>query len=274
MVTLPSSEPEPADQSPHLARQVAESFGIDAARYDRTRPSYPAAMIDRILAAAPGQDILDVGCGTGIAARQFRDAGCTVLGVEPDARMADFARETGIDVEIGTFENWDPAGRTFDAVIAGTAWHWVDPVLGTARAVQVLRPGGRFAAFWPVVQLPPDAAQAFATVYRRHLPDTPVARIADRPALEVYQPMLDLVAKGIHDSGAFTVPEQWRFDWHHTYTRDEWLDQIPTHGTLTQTPSDTLAAVLDGIGAAIDALGGTFTASYATVVITASVQPG
>ncbi|MGW3626958.1 methyltransferase domain-containing protein [Streptomyces sp. NPDC000880] len=32
---------------------------------------------------------LDVGCGTGIAARQFQAVGCRVLGVEPDARMAD-----------------------------------------------------------------------------------------------------------------------------------------------------------------------------------------
>lgn len=29
---------------------------------------------------------------TGIAGRQFQAAGCTVLGVEPDARMDDFAR--------------------------------------------------------------------------------------------------------------------------------------------------------------------------------------
>lgn len=274
MVTLPPSGPEPADQSPHRARHIAESFGIDAARYDRTRPAYPTAMIERILAASPGKDVLDVGCGTGIATRQFRDAGCTVLGVEPDARMADFARGTGVDVEVGTFEEWDPAGRTFDAVIAGTAWHWVDPVRGTARAAQVLRPGGRLAAFWPLAQLPPAAAAAFAAVYRRLLPDTPVAKVADRPALEIYQPILDTVAKGIRESGAFTEPQQWQFDWRHTYTRDEWLDQIPTHGTLTQAPPDTLTAVLDGIGAAIDALGGTFTASYATVVVTAALRPG
>ncbi|MEC3953316.1 class I SAM-dependent methyltransferase [Nocardia sp. CDC153] len=270
MVTLPPREPESDDRSPHLAREVAESFGVDAARYDRTRPTYPTAMIDRILAASPGKDVLDVGCGTGIVARQFRAAGCTVLGVEPDSRMAEFARETGIEVEIGTFEQWDPAGRTFDAVIAGTAWHWVDPVAGAAQAARVLRPGGRFAAFWPVPQMPPEARTAFAAVYRKHLPDSPMSLVADRPALDLYQTMLAKADKGIRETASFTTPEQWRFDWQRTYTRDEWLDQIPTHGALTQTPPDVLAAVLEDIGTAIDAMGGTFTIDYATMVITAS----
>ncbi|HUD80594.1 MAG TPA: methyltransferase domain-containing protein [Streptosporangiaceae bacterium] len=76
----------------HQHREVAESFGSDAARYDRARPSYPGALIDRIIAGSPGADVLDVGCGTGIAARQFQAAGCRVLGVDPDPRVADLTR--------------------------------------------------------------------------------------------------------------------------------------------------------------------------------------
>jgi hypothetical protein len=67
-----------------------------------------------------------------------------VLGVEPDARMAGFARRTGVEVEMATFEAWEPAGRTFDAVVAGQAWHWVNPVAGAAKAAQVLREAGGF----------------------------------------------------------------------------------------------------------------------------------
>src|SRR6202453_3786163 len=146
---------------PHQYRQVAESFGVDPGLYDRARPSYPHALVARIVAASPGLAGLAVACGTGIAARQFRAAGCRVLGVEPDARMADFARRTGIEVEVATFEAWDSAGRTFDAVVAGTAWHWVDPVAGAAKAAQVLRPGGRLAPFHHVFQAPPEVMEAF-----------------------------------------------------------------------------------------------------------------
>jgi hypothetical protein len=42
-----------------------------------------------------------------------------VLGVEVDKRMAEFARREGFDVEVAAFEDWDAAGRTFDAIIAG-----------------------------------------------------------------------------------------------------------------------------------------------------------
>jgi len=33
---------------------VAESFGTDPGRYDRARPSYPAALVEWIVAASPG----------------------------------------------------------------------------------------------------------------------------------------------------------------------------------------------------------------------------
>lgn len=85
-------------------RLTAESFGTDAEGYDRARPGYPDALVARVVAQSPGSDVLDVGCGTGIAARQFQAAGCTVLGVEPDARMAGFARARGLPVEVATFE--------------------------------------------------------------------------------------------------------------------------------------------------------------------------
>lgn len=270
MPTIPPVESRRPDQDIHRLRQAAESFGIDAARYDRTRPPYPDALVQRIVDGSPGPGLLDVGCGTGIAARQFQTAGCTVLGVEPDARMAEFARRTGVAVEVATIEAWDPAGRMFDAVVAGTAWHWVDPVAGAAKAAQVLRPGGLLAPFWHVFQLPPEVAEAFAAVYKRVAPDSPFGFSRPvRSALDGYEVLLAKAADGIRDAGGFRRPERWQFEWEKTYTRDEWLDQLPTTGALTQLAPDKLAEVLTGTGAAIDAMGGRFTMSYTTVAVTA-----
>ena len=119
MPTIEPPRPRPGEIEPHRARQIAESFGTDAARYDRTRPRYPDALVEAVVAASPGRDVLDVGIGTGIAARAFRAAGCRVVGVEPDARMAAFARRDGFEVDEATIEAWDAGGRTFDAVVAG-----------------------------------------------------------------------------------------------------------------------------------------------------------
>jgi len=248
---------------------MAESFGVDPGRYDRARPGYPPALVEQIVAASPGPDVLDVGCGTGIEARQFQAAGCTVLGIEPDARMADFARGTGVAVEVATFETWAAAGRTFDAVVAGTAWHWVDPVAGVAKAAEVLRPGGLLAPFWHVFQTPPEVTDAFVAAYRRVAPDSPVDLAATRSMLDAYQARFATVADAIRDAGGFGEPERWRFDWERSYTRDEWLDRMPTTGALTTLPPDALAEVLAGVGAAIDTLGGSFTMAYATVAVVA-----
>ncbi|MFF1360359.1 class I SAM-dependent methyltransferase [Streptomyces sp. NPDC058297] len=269
MPTLPREQPEPSPAQPHEARRMAESFGVDAQRYDQARPGYPAALVTRIVAEAPGPDVLDVGCGTGIAARQFQAAGCTVLGVEPDARMADFARARGLQVEVGTFETWQPTGRTFDAVIAAQSWHWVDPVAGAAKAARVLRPEGRLAIFGHVYEPPAEVAEPFAAAYRRAVPDSPLNGQPARRPLDLYQAGYAKFADKICEAGQFNDPEQWRYDWEQSYTRDQWLDLLPTTGGLTQLRPAQLAEILDAVGGAIDSLGGRFTMNYTTLAATA-----
>ncbi|MGW7610574.1 class I SAM-dependent methyltransferase [Streptomyces sp. NPDC054766] len=270
MPTVPSEGSGPPANEPHEYRQAAESFGSDAERYDRARPRYPEALVERIVSGSPGTGLLDVGCGTGIAARQFQAAGCTVLGVDPDPRMADVARRLGTEVEVARFEAWDPAGRDFDAVVAAQSWHWVDPVVGAAVAQRVLRPRGRFAAFWHVFQLPAEVGKATAAACRRAMPDSPFGFGAmTRPAVDVYRPMLAKAADGIREVGGFDEPEEWTFTWEWSYTRDAWLDVMPTQGALTRLPADTLASVLEEVGTAIDAMGGRFTMPYTTVAVTA-----
>ncbi|TDD88706.1 class I SAM-dependent methyltransferase [Actinomadura rubrisoli] len=270
MPTIPPERPsEAVPAEAHQARHIAESFGSDAERYDRTRPRYPDALVERIVAANPGPDVLDVGCGTGIAARQFQASGCRVSGVDPDARMAGFARRHGLEVDVATFEDWDPAGREFDAVIAGQSWHWVDPVAGAAKAARVLRPGGRLAVFWYVFQPPSDLAETFTEIYRQVLPDSPLGRGVN-PGLDTYSAFFTKAADGMRQAGAFGDPEQWRFDWDRPYTRDEWLEQVPTFGGHSLVPPAELEALLTDIGAAIDAAGGGFTMHFTAMVVTAA----
>lgn len=258
------------ENDPHRERATAESFGGDAARYDRARPPYPAALIERIVAASPGPALLDVGCGTGIAARQLAAAGCHVLGVDPDARMAAVARAAGVDVEVAGFEAWDPAGRTFDAVTAAQSWHWVDPVRGPTKAAEVLRPGGLLALFTHVFDPPPPVADAFVEAFRHAAPDSPLARQQTRSPRELGAAMYAGFASDIAATGRFGDPDRWHVDWQRDYTRAEWLDLLPTTGALTLMPPDRLRPLLDAVGRAIDAEGGRFTMEYTTLVTTAT----
>ncbi|WP_245966952.1 class I SAM-dependent methyltransferase [Sphaerisporangium album] len=163
--------------------------------------------MERIVAESPRPDFLDVGIGTGIAARQFLAAGRKVLGVEVDARMAEWARQRGLDVEMMAFEAWDPASRQFDAVVSGQAWHWVDPVAGAAKAAEALRPGGRLAVFWNAGHPSPDLAEAFSAVYRRVIPDSLASRQWTTVS-DAYSVLSGRAADGIRDVGAFGEPER------------------------------------------------------------------
>ncbi len=173
-----------------------------------------------------------------------------------------------LDVEVSTFEAWEPAGRRFDVVTAAPSWHWVEPAIGVPKAASVLRPGGRLAIFGHVFEPPEAIARTSAEEYRRMVPGSPFNSDRRRP-LELYQAGYASTAESISESGAFESVEQWRFDWSRPYTREEWLALMPTTGGLTQLPAQQKEKILEAVGGAIDALGGSFTMEYVTLVATA-----
>lgn len=250
---------------------AAVSFGSDPERYDRARPRYPEALIDRIVGAAPGGLVLDIGTATGIVARQLLAAGCRVLGVDPDGRLAEFARRRGVEVEVATFEDWEPAGRAFDAIVAGESWHWVDAAVGAVKAAALLRPGGRVFLFWNTGQPAPGLDEAFIEVYRRVLPAPFADRLTREAMAAAHAALSAKAAEGLQATGAFDEPDESQLSWAQTYTREEWLDALRTSGGAI--PEDQFAQLIDGIGAAIDAAGGSFTMQYTTFVVTAVRRP-
>ncbi|QAY60566.1 class I SAM-dependent methyltransferase [Microbacterium protaetiae] len=254
---------------PFRARTIAEGFGADADAYDRFRPRYPRVFAERVLEGLPAPArAVDVGIGTGLSSLPFRDAGCRVLGVEVDERMAEVARRRGFEVEVARFEEWDAAARTFDLVIAGQTWHWVDPAAGAAKAHDVLEPGGRIAVFWNAGDPAPEIAAGFAEAYRSvetGLPFTPWSA----PQREGYAAFLDAAADGIRASAGFDEPERVRVDWQAVITRDDWLAQVPTSGGHNRIAPEKLDALLAAMGAVIDRAGGEFTMEYATLGVLA-----
>lgn len=270
---MTTSNPSPRTENlPFRNRKLAESFGADAARYDRVRPGYPRDLADQVLTGLPGRRVLDVGIGTGLGSRPFRDAGAEILGVDADPRMAEFARTRGFEVDVARFENWDAAGKCFDAVIAAQAWHWIDPVAGAEKAADVLRPGGRLVLFWNFGDPEPAMAAAFAGVYRSM--DTGLASIPwTTSALDSFPQLSAITTSGIDAADAFTDTTELRFPWVDTITRDSWLDQVPIQRGHDRIPADRLADLLAALGAVIDQHGGTFTMKYTTVAITTTKTP-
>jgi SAM-dependent methyltransferase len=244
-------------------RRRAGSFGDDAEQYDRVRPTYPDALVDQLMADRP-RTVLDVGCGTGIAARLFTARGCRVLGLEPDARMASVARAHGLETEGGQFEQWDAASRQFDLVIAGQAWHWVDPHRGAVKAAEVLRPGGCIGLFWNQAYPKPPVRDAIARAYARCAPELGNGSVLlGQRDPSMYQAIADVV----RDNDRFTAVSMELFPHEAVYPTDIWLELTVTHSDHRTLPPEQLAALLTALRTEIDRSGGQVPVHYETTLV-------
>jgi SAM-dependent methyltransferase len=249
--------PLPADRT-HVDRRRAESFGRQAELYDRARPSYPPPLIDDLVAGQPA-DALDIGTGTGKAARLLAARGVPVLGVEVDPQMAEIARAHGITVEVGSFETWDDGGRRFDLLTCAQAWHWIDGLAGAKKAARVLRPGGRLGLFWNFAHFDHASGYALDRAYDQVAPELSrhsVVRGGGPATIPAH--VQELRTAGFADL------DHRQYDWTQTYPAHEWIALLRTHSDHATLPPERLGELLTAISAAIDGLGGTLVARYRT----------
>jgi SAM-dependent methyltransferase len=119
------------------------SFGPRADLYERYRPGYPPDAIAWLLGESALR-VLDVGAGTGKLTRTLLAAGHEVVAVEPDPgmRAAFAAALPGVAILEGAAEELPVADGSFDACVAGQAFHWFDQARALPEIARVLRPGG------------------------------------------------------------------------------------------------------------------------------------
>ncbi len=138
------------------------AFGGDPEGYHAARRDYPARLFELIgarCAIGPATRAFEIGPGTGKATRPMLELGLgSVVGVEPDARLADYLRAEIADprlrLEVATFEAAALPEGGFDLGYAATSFHWLDTVPALAKVARLLRPGGWWAMWWNIYQDP------------------------------------------------------------------------------------------------------------------------
>ena len=139
--------PSDADRRREELRQTFETV---PALYDRVRPTYPDELfVDLAMVIRPRGRVLEIGPGTGQATLSLAERGFEVVAVELGAALAAFTRAKlaafpRAEVVNGEFERTS-FGGSFDAVVAFTSFHWIDPALRYAKAASLLRREGVLA---------------------------------------------------------------------------------------------------------------------------------
>lgn len=181
------------DEQPTFKSLERQGWSDRAAGYDDYTARITNPGIAPLLAAArlaPGQQVLDVCCGTGLAAAAAAARGASLIGLDISEAMIAAANEKGLAAEfrVGDAEALPFADAAFDRVICNFGlYHLPDPDRAIAEAARVLKRGGRYAfTTWcgpdvsPLFRIIPEAIKLYGTMDVDLPPAPPAFRLADR----------------------------------------------------------------------------------------------
>jgi SAM-dependent methyltransferase len=140
---------------------------------DRQAPTYAEA-IARV-GLTPGDEVLDIGCGTGVFLRMAADRGAVPYGIDASEALLEIARRRvpGADLRAGAMESLPYADDSFDLVCGFNSFFFAaDLVTALGEARRVAKPGARV-----LIQVwgPPERneLEPMKQVARRYAPPPP-----------------------------------------------------------------------------------------------------
>ena len=127
-------------------------FDAIAPAYDACRLGYPPEIIEFVAGPAglgTGSDVLEVGCGTGQLTEPLTGYSFRLTAIDIGSAMIATARRrldgAAVSFRVTSFEDLAADDESFDLIVSGAAYHWVDPEVRFTKPARLLRPGGWLA---------------------------------------------------------------------------------------------------------------------------------
>jgi SAM-dependent methyltransferase len=225
--------------------------------YERARPTYPVELFDDLAELAgleKGSRVLEVGCGTGQATIPLARRGYSLLCVELGEGLAAAARRNlapfpNVEVVHANFETWKPERGGFDAIVAFTAFHWVDPELRYRKAARLLRDSGSLAVAGSLHVQRPGGDTFWADVQEDY--DAVVPSPDNRPP--PFPNEIESLRAEIEASGLFDYVGWRAYLWDQPYSADEYIALLNTYSGHRALDDERRAQLYDRIRRRIDA---------------------
>lgn len=200
-------------------------WGKTTADYALHRPGPPERlyrMLAELGVGLSGQQMLDLGTGTGLLARRFAAHGAVVTGIDIAENQIAMARTlaandgVAVDFRVGSAEATPFPDQSFDVITASQCWLYFDADRAAAEVKRLLRPGG-----------------VLVTPHFSWLPRLdPIARASEQlvrqynPGWTAYDWSGHIPAVPEWSVGRFSVAGMFWFDEAVPFTRADWQGRI------------------------------------------------
>jgi SAM-dependent methyltransferase len=216
-------------------------FGTVVEQYDAARPSYPPALY-AALGPLRGRYVLDVGTGTGIAARELKARGARVIAVDLSREMLARARVreptlAAVEADGGALPL---LGDSVDIACFAQSWHWMPERRRVREVARVLRAGGVWAAWWSHARA--DGTEWFERQWRIFEAECPGVHRSQRDTEW---------GRELAPSGLFGQAHAVNVLWTRRVDLATWLTELRSHSHVAALDSARREAVL---GAVTDAM--------------------
>ncbi len=227
-----------------------------AEAYDKARPHYPRALIDRAIELtqlANDATILEIGCGPGTATVTFAELGFSMLCLEPNPDFCAIARRncakySKVDIQSTSFEEWNLEANRFNAVLAATSIHWIPREVAYPKVANALQDDGVLILLWNVPAIPSyEVYQALQEVYQVHAPS-----LSQYKGKETHEAELREFEQIVISSGQFKDVVFEQTEWEVTYNVDEYLTLLSTFSQYLELDAKSRNALFEGLQHKID----------------------
>jgi len=154
-----------------------EYSGVENLEAMKHARNYNRFLLDLVRSNLVGDDILDLGAGTGIFALPLRTAGVAVACVEPDSRLRNDLSTSGLTAYVDIA---DVPVSSVDCIYSMNVLEHIEDDRATLAAIcERIRPGGRVIIYVPAFDLLYSKMDALVGHHRRYRRKDLVAKMRD-----------------------------------------------------------------------------------------------
>ena len=207
--------------------------------YDLYRPSYPEALINKIILKSnidKQSKVLEVGAGSGKATELFVDRGLKIHCIEQGPNLVNkgldkFKDLDQVSYECVSFQEWEIEENTYDMIFSAQAFHWIPKPQGYKTLAKALKDKGQMMIFWnKYVNLGDKVSAELAGL----LKEFKILTMLDHKEMETYR---HRTYDGIYTTDLFEEIEIFEYPWELEYSYHDFINFLTTMNTYISLAS-------------------------------------